>query len=153
MQLYRIFNLSNGVRNLISNLADFDHPALHWLTFGLMRDRTAMYHSKLHVVLYITWLCFFHQLFRLFVCDIAHYTYHLRKPSVRFAYPNLPLAEFTYFLRLQIVVFWVLQAPIRSRLTDMFILSIVGLHGKPSLSLLLRKERRTISSTAFGVYE
>jgi hypothetical protein len=38
-----------------------------------------------------------------------------------------PLAEFTYFLRLQIIMVWVLQAPIRSRLTDMFILSVVGL--------------------------
>jgi hypothetical protein len=46
-----------------------------------------------------------------------------------------PLAEFMYFLRLQIVVLGVLQAPIS--LTDMFILSIiVGLHGKPSLSLV-----------------
>ena len=30
---------------------------------------------------------------------------HLRKPSVRFAYPNLPLGRIKYFLRLQIVVF------------------------------------------------
>jgi hypothetical protein len=83
---------------------------------------------------------------------------HLRKPSVRFSLTLIsPLAEFTYFLMLQIVVLWVLQSPIISRLTDMFILSIVGLNGKPSLSLchgiLLRKERRTISSVAVGVYK
>jgi hypothetical protein len=48
---------------------------------------------------------------------------HLRKPSFRFSLtPIFSLAEFTYFLRLQIVVLWVLRAPIRSRLTDMFIL-------------------------------
>jgi hypothetical protein len=63
--------------------------------------------------------------------------WHLRKPSVRFSLTLISsLAEFTYFLRLQIVVLWVLQAPIRSRLTDMFILSIVGLNGKLSLSLV-----------------
>jgi hypothetical protein len=80
--------------------------------------------------------------------------WHLRKPSVWFSLtPISSLAEFTYFLRLQIVVLWVLRAPIRSRLTDIFILSIVDLRGKPlvacAMVFCLEQESRTISSAAF----
>jgi hypothetical protein len=82
--------------------------------------------------------------------------HHLRKPSVRFSHTLIsPLAEFTYFLSLQIVVLWVLQAPIRSRLTDMFILLLASMASLPCHlchGILHRKERRTISSVAVGVY-